>query len=664
MEEVALDGILVNQWIDSAGRLRHDALLVGPDREQVTEESPAPEAADPWEVAVRKIGIRNSTFYFSDRSGATIQNHNLSEISLTLENFTLTPNEPTALSFSALLDRSGQIRADGTLVPSPFSMVLDYRLEDIRLPDFSKYVEAATHLRIDDGSLFAAGLMALGNAEGKGLTAALDLSLTGLRAVDTRTGEAVLNLAAFDLTSIEVDTGARTVTIASAALTKPELFTRMSSGKKMNLATLSKTDGEKAPPATNGHRPETGGPAWGFSLLSTGIENGAIHYTDRSVSPVFTTGIHDLNVDVGPIATARTEATPFTLTANIDQYAPLSATGTLLPLDRQPGFSFTTTLDDLEMPGLSPYSAAFIGNNLKSGNLSLALDYRLEDRKLKGKNNIVAKNLYLGEAVPSETAVDAPVGLGLALLRDLSGVIDLNVGVAGDLDDPGFSVGSVIAKALLNIIVKAAASPFKLLGALVGSEEELGEITFTRGLATLTPANEARLKQLSEALAQRPQLALSVQGNASKTEDIAAIRTRKVLHQAAALRGITPAALQAGTVDRNWWEAPENRDLLSFLNDALGLAPAAERSRQLQEETPQLQDEALDAEVFWRMYSDIEAAQTVDATELLALADGRALAIKQHLVDVLGLDRRRVSMTKARASDFTGRTLTLEIDAM
>jgi outer membrane protein OmpA-like peptidoglycan-associated protein len=316
------------------------------------------------------------------------------------------------------------------------------------------------------------------------------------------------------------------------------------------------------------------------------------------------------------------------------------------------------------MPGLSPYSAAFIGNNLKSGNLSLALDYSLKDRKLKGKNNIVAKNLYLGEEVPSETAVEAPVGLGLALLRDLGGVIDLDVGVSGDLDDPGFSVGGIIAKALLNIIVKAAASPFKLLGALVGSDENLGEIEFARGVAGLTPANEARLKQLSEALAQRPNLAVSVQGNASQAEDGEAINARKVLQQAAAARGMAPETLRAEAGDADWWETPENRDALSSLNDALGLPPVAERRQQLQEKTPELLEEALSTEVFRQAYLDIVAAQDTDAAELLALADGRALAVKQYLVDALGLDHQRVSVTKARKSDFTGRTLALEIETM
>jgi hypothetical protein len=136
------------------------------------------------------------------------------------------------------------------------------------------------------------------------------------------------------------------------------------------------------------------------------------------------------------------------------------------------------------------------------------------------------------------------------------------------------------------------------------------------------------------------------------------------LEQAAAARGITPEALQAEAGDADWWQAPLNRDALSTLGSTLGLAPAAERSQQLQTETPALQGEALDAEVFRQLYADIIAAQSVDAAQLLALADARALAVKQHIVDVLGFDHQRISVTKARESDLTGRVLTLEIEAM
>ena len=50
--------------------------------------------------------------------------------------------------------------------------------------------------------------------------------------------------------------------------------------------------------------------------------------------------------------------------------------------------------------------------------------------------------------------------------------------VEGNLDDPEFSIGGAAMKVDMNMIVKAAASPFALIETLVGSDEELDEIYF------------------------------------------------------------------------------------------------------------------------------------------------------------------------------------------
>ena len=313
------------------------------------------------------------------------------------------------------------------------------------------------------------------------------------------------------------------------------------------------------------------------------------------------------------------------------------------------------------MPGLSCYSAAFIGNTLQSGKLTLALDYSLQSRKLKGSNKIKAENLYLGEKVSGEPAIHAPVALGLALLRDTSGVINLDVGVSGNLDDPGFSISGIVIKALVNIIVKAAASPFKLLAALVGGHEDLGEIDFEAGHGELTPDNQARLKQLSDALAQRPQLAVKITGSASDKDDAATLRKLRVEELVAASRKISVADLQAEAGEKNWWTVEKNRDALGGINDSLGLPAAPDRTAQLQAKTPALKGDVLEAEVDRQMFEDVSGKQIISTDDLLALADRRARAIMQDLVDVLKLDQKRVSVSKARPGNLTGRVIKLEL---
>lgn len=57
-------------------------------------------------------------------------------------------------------------------------------------------------------------------------------------------------------------------------------------------------------------------------------------------------------------------------------------------------------------------------------------------------------SLELGDRVDGPDAVKLPVKLGVALLKDRNGIIDLELDVEGRLDDPSFSIGRAVANEL------------------------------------------------------------------------------------------------------------------------------------------------------------------------------------------------------------------------
>ena len=116
---------------------------------------------------------------------------------------------------------------------------------------------------------------------------------------------------------------------------------------------------------------------------------------------------------------------------------------------------------------VNTYAGRHIGRLVERGRLDLNLDYEVDGSRIKGNNSVVVGQLNLGRTVDSPDAVSLPLDLAVALLKDPSGNIDLAVPVAGDLDDPQFRIGGVVMKAFLNLIVKAVASPFFLIGKLI-----------------------------------------------------------------------------------------------------------------------------------------------------------------------------------------------------
>jgi hypothetical protein len=112
------------------------------------------------------------------------------------------------------------------------------------------------------------------------------------------------------------------------------------------------------------------------------------------------------------------------------------------------------------------------------------------------------------------------VRLAIAILKDRNGQILLDVPVEGSLDDPKFRIGKVVIHALLNILEKAATSPFSLLGAAFGGGgEELGYQDFAPGSAVLSPSDEQKLDSLAKGLYERPGLQLGIAGSIAPDAD-------------------------------------------------------------------------------------------------------------------------------------------------
>ncbi len=676
VEEVLFDRLALNQWIDKEGKARYEAMIPPDNPEKTAQENSAADTDKdniPWDIMVRQVSLKNSTIDFEDQNEKINTKHTLSGINLNLKDISLAPESKIPINLAAILNNNGAINIDGFLCPSPFSMELKYNLDKLLLNPFTKYLEAITWLKIADGNLFAEGNVSVKKDGETSINAATSMGVDNLRLKDLRSDKTVFSLNRFMLDDLRADVDTRKITVASVSLLKPDLAVSLSEKKLLNLAGMMKEKEVIKDAAPSQAEPAESAP-WKYEIDKVSMNNGTILFSDKSVKPEYKTGMYNMALSIDRIGSQTNDPSPFTFRTDIDKYAPFTVTGTLDPISRQPGFAFKSTLKGLEMTHLSPYSGVYIGNYLKSGKLSLDLDYTLHDRKLKGDNNINAKNLYLGEKVAVEPVINAPVGLGLALLRDISGVIDLDVNISGDLDDPDFSAAGIIIKALVNIIVKAAASPFKLLGSLIpGGGEEMGNILFNPGSSMLNQAGKDNLIKLADALNQRPQLTLSIKGNASRSDDVAALKTANLNKMVADRRGIELSVIEDELKSQELWMVTENHALLEAINIEMGLPALTERlKKSTQVAAPEKEQKSAqgsetqvkDNTVYKEIYDDILKALTISDDKLISLADERALEIKQYLVDEVKLSHERISVIKTSSSDLSGTTINMGIDAM
>jgi hypothetical protein len=186
----------------------------------------------------------------------------------------------------------------------------------------------------------------------------------------------------------------------------------------------------------------------------------------------------------------------------------------------------------MDLTTAAPYAGKYVGYPITKGRLSLDLSYKLSQKQLVAENKVLVDQLTLGESTNSPDATSLPVRLALALLKDRKGLIDIDLPVRGDLNDPDFKYGRVLLNVVLNLLAKVATSPMSLLGGLVGgSGDELQYIEFLPGQSSLSEAEVKKLGTLEKVLVERPGLLLEIGGTADPKRDRVVLAERKFLAQ-------------------------------------------------------------------------------------------------------------------------------------
>lgn len=256
------------------------------------------------------------------------------------------------------------------------------------------------------------------------------------------------------------------------------------------------------------------------------IKRGRVDFYDRTLDPHYFTHLVDIDGRISGLLSEESAVADLEVRAKLDDYAPLEIVGKINPLREDIFVDVKVRFKDMDLTSLTPYSGKYVGYTIQKGKLSLDLEYLIEKRKLDSENRIVLDQFTFGERVESPHATRLPVKLAVALLKDRNGLIKLDIPVRGTLDDPKFSVWRVILQVIVNLVTKAVTSPFALLGAIVGSGEEISYVEFEEGTAALNKVNLKKIENLARVMEERPELKLEIEGHVDVEKDKDALKKR------------------------------------------------------------------------------------------------------------------------------------------
>ena len=563
--QVSLDNLDLSLARSATGEI--DWLVpLASDQGEAESEGEASSAGQPFRWSIAGIGLSGGRVLWQDSQPESAAEIALEQLSVSVGKLSHQLEEPVTYEAKGTLASGGQLSLNGQVTPAPFTLEAAISGSGVALNAFEPYVQEGANLAITNGTLGVDGNLDLdgqqepltGTFSGTAEVAGLDLKLPD-------SSGSLVSWQTLRLAPIEYNVHPARLEIGTVTLAQPVINIVRNTDSVHNVERIARTSGsaEEQEPAADAQEAGDSEPEFIFRIDQLMLEEGELAYTDRTLDPVFTTSFDELNGSVTGLSNISPQQGKVSIRGRVGGVADLDFEGTIGTLGTEDVSDLRLIMQDLSLPALSPYFGRYLGYGVDSGKLNLNLDYEIAGSRIDASNLVVMDRLELGSVIASDQAVSAPVKLGLALLRDSKGVIEVDLPISGDMSDPDFSVGKVVMRAFVNLLAKAAASPFSMLGSIAElaglSGEELGKVSFIPGSIQLAEGEAKKLAALADALLERSDLLLNIRGNVEPQADGLAL-----------LRDDLTAGGKQELSEEAWQEARE-----AYLAGERSLAPEA-----------------------------------------------------------------------------------------
>lgn len=616
---------------ETDGQLDWQKLFASPasQQESAASEPEQPDAeSKPWQVLLRDVQLRDYRAHLADRQPKEPVALEVGPLNLDLQDFDSLGDKPFSLKLDSGLGKQGRLQASGTVQLSPTTAQLKVATQDIDLRLAQSYLSPFVRLELRSGLLGSDLDVQLASTEPLALSIRGNARVDQLHTLDTLRERDFVRWKQVRVNGLEYRHG-ESLAIERVELQQPYARFVINEDLTTNVADLIVPQPETAATEAPSGKPLA------IRIGGIAISDGSANFADYSLRPSFATAIQQMNGQIGVLDNSRPQAASVDIQGRVDRYAPMSVKGRLTPFDPLNSLDLATSFRNVELTTITPYSGKFAGYRIRKGRLNLDLHYRIEQGQLNAQNKVLVENLQLGEKVDSPDAVDLPIRLAVALLKDTQGRISIELPVQGDLNNPQFSVMPIVWQTLRNLVMRAAQAPFKFIAGLVGgSDVDLSTVPFQAGSAELGEDARKALDTLAQALQERPNLRLEVEGQSAEASDGPLLAEQRLQRE---FREVWYKVLQ-----RRGDKVPASADELSVDEDEqAALLEGIYRSR-LKQQPPAEWAELSDEQRTQNMRQAVLDSWAGSKLLLRQLAQQRAATIKDYLVEQGGLNDERV----------------------
>ena len=585
-----------------------------------------------------KLNLDSAKLTFKDKALPHAPKSTLDKI--TLNAYDLDSKKMSWLTYdmSLRVNKKGYIKSEGKLSHSPIKQEGTLKVSRVSLKEVTPYIQKNAFISIDDGYLNL-------NAKTKYTPSnkSADLNLNGYLDIrdffvsDSRNKTSLLSFNKLALNGLYLKLLPNRVYVSRINLNSFYVNAIINKDKSMNLSSLAKENTKNNKTAkVKKHNTKKSQPKFRVKIKRVKVSNGSAKFADYSLPLDFKTDIHDINGEIRSISNKKGDNSYVDITGEVDKYGSTKLKGNINSSNPKAYTDLDLSFKNLDLSSLSGYSASFAGYKIDEGKLYLDLGYNILNSTLKSSNNIVIKKIKLGDEIEDENITKLPLGFVIGLLEDDEGVIDIDLPIEGNIDEPNFKYGTLVWKTLTNLVIKAVSSPFNFLGSILGFDgDKLEAIEFEAGLSTISAPEKEKLDAIAKILKKRPKINLSISAKYDEQWDKYALAKAKIDTMIMKENGIEDGnnTKELITVDvvEDIYEDIKDDDGLEKIKDAL---------------SKKYSGDELDAAYLKAAYEACISAQSISQEKLESLAQTRADNLVNYLTLKEKIDANRIVKNK------------------
>ncbi len=628
----AVNSPYVYASLDRHAILNWSRLIV--PNESSSKKTQAKSSDTPWHLVLNKFELDKGSLHFKDHTVGKGVNTRLDRINVTANN--IDSAEKTSLKYNAAmrLNRTGKIKARGKLQHTPLYHNGTLNIANVHLEDFNPYASKDHHINLKRGLLSLKSSIKYApsdkNADAK-VSGSVDIKDFVL---ENALDDTVL-LAWNDVvvSPFTFEHNPNKLFVKEVNINSFYANAIIDTNGTMNFAKLSRYPQVADENSSKKEKAEE--EVFNMQIVKVRLNESSADFADFSLPLHFQAHIHDFSGDIYGISSNEKETSHLELNGVVNEYGSAKLKGSLNTAAIEKFTDLNFVFRNIDLVNMSPYSGKFIGQKISNGKLFLDLNYDIVDSQMVGENSIIVKKLELGDDVDSEDAIDLPLGLAIALLEDSDGVIDLELPVSGDMNNPEFSYGHIIFQAFFNLLTKAVTAPFSLLGAMLGIDgDALEYVEFEPGSSVVLPPEQEKLDKLSKALVKRPKLKLALHGSFNESHDMKALKNAKLLD----------IAVSKAKEEGDLFEGDVRKETLEELYEELIGDDKLEALEERLEEEFKDNEDAFEKAYDTAMIKNLSNVQNITPRELDLLALERAQGIKVYLVESKNIEDTRIEI--------------------